>query len=197
LEKKAMTTTVTNGRTARKSLADQIDRLDHILDGLADALNESVADAVRQVIGQVVAEAVQAAVAEVLSSPQLLQAALERHAPAEPGPVPPPPPPAPAPTRASGLGAWLWGRTKQACAALYKGADRLTAAVKQGLRIAKPYRKSLLVAAGVGTIVAVGACLAGPWLAAPMSWLGGFVSTLAVRAGAALQRGLGLTTALT
>jgi hypothetical protein len=34
-----MTTTTTNGRT-RKSLAEQIDRLDAILDGLADALND-------------------------------------------------------------------------------------------------------------------------------------------------------------
>jgi hypothetical protein len=75
-----------NGRTALKSLADQIDRLDTILDGLADALNESVAQAVREVIGQAVAEAVQAAVTEVLSSPELLRAALER---LEPPPAPP------------------------------------------------------------------------------------------------------------
>jgi hypothetical protein len=92
LETKTVTTqTMNNGHTQRKTLATQIDRLDHILDGLADALNESVADAVRQVIGQVVSEAVQAAVTEVLSSPELLRAALERHAPAEPMCMPPPP----------------------------------------------------------------------------------------------------------
>src|SRR4051812_44556921 len=57
-----MTTMMTNGR-ARKSLADQIDRLDVILDGLADALNQAVAEAV--------AVAVKAAVAEALASPEL------------------------------------------------------------------------------------------------------------------------------
>jgi hypothetical protein len=81
------TTTNTNGRTVRKSLADQIDRLDGILDGLSDALNESVAQAVRDVITQAVSEAVQAAVTEVLSSPDLLKAALARHEP----PAPPAP----------------------------------------------------------------------------------------------------------
>src|ERR1700733_7545425 len=88
-----MTTTNGNGsaRTVRKSLADQLDRLDTILDGLADALNESVADAVKDVIGQVVSEAVQAAVKEVLASPQLLRAALEKHAPPPPVLEPKPP----------------------------------------------------------------------------------------------------------
>jgi hypothetical protein len=86
------TTTNTNGRTMRKSLADQIDRLDGILDGLANALNESVAQAVRDVITQAVTEAVQAAVTEVLSSPELLRAALARHEPPEAIPVPAPAP---------------------------------------------------------------------------------------------------------
>ena len=75
-----------NARAARKSLGDQIDRLDGILDGLAEALNESVADAVRGVISHAVSEAVHAAVKEVLSSPDLLRAALARH---EPAAIPP------------------------------------------------------------------------------------------------------------
>jgi hypothetical protein len=70
-----------NARAARKSLADQIDRLDNILDGLAEALNGAVADAVKDVISQTTREAVHAAVAEVLSSPVLLRAALEKHDP--------------------------------------------------------------------------------------------------------------------
>ncbi len=36
-----------NGRPQRKQLADQLDRLDVILDGLAEGLNEAVASAVR------------------------------------------------------------------------------------------------------------------------------------------------------
>src|SRR5262245_19983946 len=61
-----MTTSMTNGRT-RKSLAEQIDRLDMILDGLADALNEAVAQAVKEAV----AFAVKAAVAETLTNPEL------------------------------------------------------------------------------------------------------------------------------
>src|SRR5262245_12275109 len=64
------TATVPNG-TARKSLAEQIDRLDNILDGLAEALNESVAAAVQQAVGEAVTAAVQAAVVEVLTNPEL------------------------------------------------------------------------------------------------------------------------------
>jgi hypothetical protein len=91
LEEEAMTTSngTINSRTARKSLADQIDRLDGILDGLAEALNESVADAVKGVIAQAVRSAVEAAVKEVLASPDLLRAALEKHAPPSANPMPP------------------------------------------------------------------------------------------------------------
>jgi hypothetical protein len=64
-----MTMTIaTNGR-ARKSLADQIDRLDGILDGLAGALNEAVVQAVRQAV----TVAVKAALAEALAHPDLRQ----------------------------------------------------------------------------------------------------------------------------
>ena len=40
-----MTTMTNNGRTTRKTLASQLDRLDTILDCLADGLNEAVATA--------------------------------------------------------------------------------------------------------------------------------------------------------
>jgi len=36
-----------NGKTVRKSLADQIDRLDQILDGLAEGINETMTTAVQ------------------------------------------------------------------------------------------------------------------------------------------------------
>jgi len=63
--------TMTNGR-ARKSLADQIDRLDRLLDGLADGLNEAIADAVSLAVSRAVQEAVQAVLREVLTRPELL-----------------------------------------------------------------------------------------------------------------------------
>ena len=60
-------TTSSNGRTERKSLAGQLDRLDLILDGLADGLNEAVATAVKQAV----VAAVEAAVRELLASAEL------------------------------------------------------------------------------------------------------------------------------
>src|SRR5437868_7096085 len=59
--------TSSNGRTERKSLAGQLDRLDTILDGLADGLNEAVATAVKEAV----VVAVEAAVRELLASAEL------------------------------------------------------------------------------------------------------------------------------
>jgi hypothetical protein len=65
-----MQTVLTNSKV-RKSLSEQIDRLDRILDGLAEALNGAVADAVTQAVSLAVKEAVQTVLTEVLSNPEL------------------------------------------------------------------------------------------------------------------------------
>jgi hypothetical protein len=65
-----MQTVLTNSKV-RKSLSEQIDRLDRILDGLAEALNGAVADAVTQAVSLAVKEAVQTVLTEVLSNPDL------------------------------------------------------------------------------------------------------------------------------
>jgi hypothetical protein len=61
-----------NGRVARPSLGDQLDRLDGILNGLADALNQSVTTAVAAAVGNAVRQAVEAATREMAarSAPQ-------------------------------------------------------------------------------------------------------------------------------
>src|SRR5262245_38176202 len=76
-----MTQTNNVGRTQRKSLSNEIDRLDGILDGLDEALAGSVETAVRDVVGQVVRETVEATVREVLSNPDLIRSAIAQHAP--------------------------------------------------------------------------------------------------------------------
>jgi hypothetical protein len=76
-----MTAPTDNGAAPRKTLAQQIDRLDGILDGLDAALHGAVADAVREAVGPIVLQAVQLAVAETLSSPEAIRAALEKHPP--------------------------------------------------------------------------------------------------------------------
>ncbi len=50
------------------------------------------------------------------------------------------------------------------------------------------YRKQMLIAAGVGMTVGAVAYMAGPWLAAAFSGIGGFVAAAAVQAGLALRR---------
>src|SRR5262245_33149535 len=45
----AMSATTVNGK-ARRSLAEQLDRLDGIIDALAEGLNETVADVVREAV---------------------------------------------------------------------------------------------------------------------------------------------------
>ena len=65
-----MQTVLTNSKV-RKSLSEQIDRLDKILDGLADTLNGAVADAVTQAVSLAVKETVQSVLTEVLSNPDL------------------------------------------------------------------------------------------------------------------------------
>src|SRR4051812_23409056 len=56
-----------NGKTIRKSLAEQIDRLDQILDGLADAINQTVTVTVQDAVR----DAVQIAITEVLANAEL------------------------------------------------------------------------------------------------------------------------------
>ena len=63
-----MTTKLNTNGQARKSLAEQIDRLDAVLDGLAEGINDTVVAAVKEAVGA----AVQAVLREVLSSPELL-----------------------------------------------------------------------------------------------------------------------------
>jgi hypothetical protein len=62
--------TATLNNVPRRQLSEQIDRLDHILDGLGDAIPAVVGDAVRQAVK----EGVQAAIAEILSQRDLLDA---------------------------------------------------------------------------------------------------------------------------
>src|SRR5262245_32203100 len=112
-----VSTTTGNGQGQRKQLAHQLDRFDEILDGLAAALNESVADAVRGAVGQAVREAVETSVREVLSSPELLRAALAKHEPPAP---PAPPPEARGVTAGQALAAalaGLWPRAREAASA--------------------------------------------------------------------------------
>ncbi|MBM3981657.1 MAG: hypothetical protein FJ304_15545 [Planctomycetes bacterium] len=92
-----MSATVTNGKPPRKQLADQLDRLDQLIDTLGEGLNGAVADAAREGVRLAVKEVV----VELMTNPEL-RALLA------------PPAPVPAPTPAS-KGAW--SRIKSAASA--------------------------------------------------------------------------------
>jgi hypothetical protein len=176
-----------NGRVARKSLAEQIDRLDGILDGLAEALNGAVADAVRGAVGSAVREAVEEAVAAavraVLLNPDV-RAALATGAAGQPVR------PAGTANYATAAAGRLRGAARaarsRAAARLHGWLGGLSRLAGAALRLRKP----LGLAVGVGAAVGLGCYLAGPAVAAAVSGVTGFAASLAASALRALQETL-------
>jgi hypothetical protein len=158
-----MTTTNADGR-ARKSLAEQIDRLDTILDGLSEALAGAVTATVTQAVGVAVKEAVQGVLAEVLTNP-----ALQEKRRGMTGPPPPPAEPTPATTPGSRLKERLAGLGRRA-RSLSGRAGSCLVALWQRVRAVRPLAVAAL-ALGVGTLAGVLTSLAG-WPLAP-AWLVG------------------------
>jgi hypothetical protein len=177
-----MTTTTTNpnGRT-RKSLGEQLDRLDAILDGLSEALQGAVAAAVTQAVGVAVKEAVQAVLAEALTNPALRERAMAAASPPAPRADSPSVPRPPA-----RLATWLGSRARscvQAClAGLCWARDT---AVRVSLWARSRLRAALLAA---GAVAAGVARFARARLAAWAGRLAAWATGLAATAGPALRR---------
>ena len=165
-----------NARVPRKSLNDQLDRFDAMLDGLSEAIPQVIADSVRAAVAEAVRQAVEASIREVLSRPELLRAALEKHAPLATLSVPPPAPEAKPPTvedKVAGIGTRLCEKVKQAANLAKEKVTKVCAVVcdagKQAAQIAAnaptlikaiakaawALRKPCAIAVGVG--VACGA----------------------------------------
>ena len=72
---------VADGKARRKTLADQLDRLDRVIDDLADGLNETVAQVVTQAVTTAVKQAVEGLAQAVLSNPELLRTLAEQLSP--------------------------------------------------------------------------------------------------------------------
>jgi hypothetical protein len=155
----------TNGQI-RKSLGEQIDRLDAMLNGLAEGLTDAVAQAVKDAVGTAVKEAVQGVLRETLTSPELL-VRLQAAAPPAAAPA------APADAKMSAAPS-RWATTWKAPAAW------LMAAGAHGVRLlvhwvagawtrAKNlacYKYQMLAGVAAALVVGVTAYLARPWLAA-------------------------------
>jgi hypothetical protein len=182
-----MTTTTMNGNV-RKSLADQIDRLDTILNGLAESLSGAVAEALRENVGLAVKEAVQAVLIEVLGNPAVLA---KLHAAAGP------PPAAESPKRScvARVASWVKDRAQRslasACEACASARDRVAqapGAMVQCARVAWGMRKPLVIAIGAGVLSGVLAFTAGPWVAATAGTVAGFTAACAAQLAATLRR---------
>jgi hypothetical protein len=177
------TTTTTNSRL-RKSLADQLDRLDAILDGLANALNESVAGAVKEAVGLAVKEAVQAVLTEVLANPAVLQLL---HGSSQPAP-------SSFGQRVRTVSSFVMAKIRavgNACRALCSRTWQTLTALVRRLAVVRHCKAQLLTALGVGFAAGSAAYFAGPWLAVAASGLGGFAATAAVQGWLWLRRVLG------
>jgi hypothetical protein len=184
--------TVTNGQI-RKSLAEQIDRLDAILDTLAEGLNEALAG----VVSQAVTGAVEAAVVEVLTNPTLQQRLRAAEKPSRP---------------AANVGRRVWGWLKAGCtwvagrvkrafmktvevagackdaafATAATAARKTRATLKSGwshtlsaLALAGRMRRSVLLAAAAGLTIGTACYFSGPLQSSLISGVTGFVSAMA------------------
>src|SRR5262249_414231 len=104
----------------RKSLADQIQRLDSILDGLSEGLNEAVTTAVKEAV----TTGVQQAIVEVLTNPELQQLL---HPPKTPDP--PVHSPTPPESRGGGFLGGLWLARSGSAGRVAKAAAQAASAV--------------------------------------------------------------------
>jgi hypothetical protein len=193
-------TSTINGKPTRKQLADQLDRLDGIIDALADGLQQAVADAAREGTRL----AVKDAIIEIMTNPDL-RALLVAHVPAAP-PSSAAPPPANGPA--------IWARVKAKVAAARTAARAAVGrrvagvatwakeavvrrfAVAGGLAVAlgratgEPLPLRPMLAAGLGTGLVVGAvCLLAPQaVAAAVGGVGAGCAAIAVQTGRWLTR---------
>lgn len=191
-----MTATATmNGKPQRKQLADQLDRLDEIIDALAEGLNGAVADACREGTRL----AVKDAIVEILTNPEL-RAMLVPQAAYVPAAAPIPTTP-PEPKKAG-----LWSRLKakvvaaRTAVAVYAAKAKAAVAAKVATVTttvaaagtaageALPVRQALGVALGVGLLVGL-VCYQLPESAsAAVAGVGAACTAVAVQVGTWLKR---------
>ncbi|AMV28900.1 hypothetical protein VT84_31190 [Gemmata sp. SH-PL17] len=187
------TATMTNGKPQRKQLADQLDRLDGIIDCLADRLPEAVADATREGARQ----AVRDVILELLTNPELrtLIASLAPTAP----PAPVETPTAPQPVESAPAKSEFWGRVKETCKNVKDATVRRCRAAKtavvttaRSLSAIMPLKKMLLVGAGVGVAVAAVSYVCPHSVSAAVSGVCGTATAVCVQVGRWFRRSAGL-----
>ena len=185
-------TAAINGKP-RKQLADQLDRLDSIIDALAEGLPGAVADACRDGARL----AVKDAIIEIITNPELR--ALLAPMPPEPTPtvVIPSPEPKPEPPKKPGL--WsrlkakavaardaLTGATKkvkEAITSRYHATTGIVVALGKATGKAFPLQRVGLVALGVGSVVGVSCLVVPQTVAAAVGAVGAATTAVSVQTG--------------
>jgi hypothetical protein len=189
------TTMPSNGKVQRKQLADQLDRLDAILDLMAEGLPAAVADACREGTRL----AVKDAVVQILTDPEL-RAMLVSHLPA-PVPAPATPDVPPKPKKPS-----IWSRLKTKfataksvtvafaakaktavaakCAALTATVAAIGTAAGEALQV----RRVAGIALGVGLVVALACCQMPETMSAAVAGVGAATSAVLAQIGGWLHR---------
>ncbi|WP_439628328.1 hypothetical protein [Gemmata sp.] len=189
------TATMTNGKPARKQLADQLDRLDGIIDCIADRLPEAVADATREGARQ----AVRDVILELLTNPEL-RTLIAGLAPAAQPAVAPEPSATPAPSSVAGPAkSEFWGRVREKCTAAKDATVRKCRAAKAAvvntartLSAIMPLKQMLAVGAGVGVAVAAVSYACPHTVSAAVSGVCGAATAVAVQVGRWFRRSAGL-----
>ncbi len=194
-----LATATLNGKPpTRKQLADQLDRLDSIIDALAEGLPGAVADACRDGARA----AVKDAILEILTNPELRALITPQPVVAPPVPteflVPPCPPREPQP----GFWSRFKSKAKAAKESVVEAAGKAKETVVDRCKAARdavtsvgnasgehvPVKQISLVAIGVGVVVGV-ACLVVPHAtAAVVGAIGAAATAVAVQAGSWLKR---------
>ncbi len=180
-------------RSKRPQLADTIERLDRMIEGLAEAIPSVVADSVREVLAAVLPQVIKAAVDQATRELAGAVAVMIPTPLSPPAPQPPPePPPAPtppptAPSLLSRLGAWVGRIRDRVKTGLGKARARVKRAwlsmrmltlVLAGVVRASP--RTAVLAALVGVAMGVVSYSLGPVSAAVLAGSGTGLLTLGV-----------------
>ena len=173
-----------NGKAPRKTLADQLDRLDAIIDALAAGLNETVADVVRQAVTAAVQQTLEGLAQAALSNPDLLRRLTEQFAPAAAAPqaAHEAGPSHPGAARRALSRAWSW---LKGCKVWARWGWQ---SARRRLGLAWHLRGQFLAALGAGLGTGLLALAAGPAVAAVLSGVGGVAAALLVMGGIAVRR---------
>src|SRR5476649_2003199 len=184
----------TSNGQPRKQLADQIDRLDQILTGLSEGLDERINEAVQQAVVFAVRQAVQTTLTEVLTNPDL--AARMQHS--TPHVETAAAPAATTSTVVTGVRATISHAWQWACRGIGrfgKGVVNRVVAVKQkaqaafhGANVLWAMKKQILLALGIGVVMAGVTYLATPWLAATLTGLCSTCTAFGVQASLWLRK---------